>query len=244
MIQYLLAGFELELYSCHEYHYIYWYLYEFLYGWMTSALSRADSFLIEQESLSEQQKTRNAKKVKKKKKSRPHGREVLFNQAQQSLCGGYYKAVVGFSIHGKLRKPGFQFDNEQVRYEHRFAAFGSVLTPPPVQYVQFKEMSDMHRCGFISFTLPTDLYSAAAKDFSQARVLLEGLASTAAKEYTQPRGLLDGLAPSNEEIATLVKVAKMNLIMMNLLVGGHKHDSKDPPEFDFSIHKVFPVIKV
>lgn len=41
MIQYLLSGFELELYSAHEYPYIFWYLYEFLYGWMCSTLNRA-----------------------------------------------------------------------------------------------------------------------------------------------------------------------------------------------------------
>lgn len=51
MIQYLLSGFELELYSVHEYSYIYWYLYEFLFNWMVSTLNRARAFIAEQESL-------------------------------------------------------------------------------------------------------------------------------------------------------------------------------------------------
>ena len=49
MTQYLLSGFELELYSSHEYHYIFWYLYEFLYAWIVSTLNRASNMIIEQE---------------------------------------------------------------------------------------------------------------------------------------------------------------------------------------------------
>ena len=68
------------------------YLYEFLYGWLVSALSRADSFLMEQEAMAESHKGRGAKKNKsKKKKARPYGREIAMYQALQNLCGGYYK---------------------------------------------------------------------------------------------------------------------------------------------------------
>ena len=44
----------------------------------------------------EQQKGRNSKKGKKKKKTRPHGREIALEQANQNLCGGFYK-VSSFS---------------------------------------------------------------------------------------------------------------------------------------------------
>lgn len=93
MIMYLLAGFELELYSVHEYHYIYWYLYEFLYGWLVSALTRADSFLVEQELINELQKGKGTykKKAKYKKKPRPYSRDIVLYQALQNMCGGYYK---------------------------------------------------------------------------------------------------------------------------------------------------------
>ncbi|KAG7246930.1 hypothetical protein CRUP_023194, partial [Coryphaenoides rupestris] len=69
MIQYLLSGFELELYSMHEYYYIYWYLSEFLYAWLMSTLSRAESSQMAEERIAEeQQKGRSSKKAKKKKK--------------------------------------------------------------------------------------------------------------------------------------------------------------------------------
>lgn len=51
MIQYLLSGFELELYAIHEYAYIFWYLYEFLFGWMVSTLNRAATLIIEHDSI-------------------------------------------------------------------------------------------------------------------------------------------------------------------------------------------------
>jgi hypothetical protein len=51
MIQYLNSGFDLDLYSDHEFVYIYWYLYEFLYAWLISTLTRASNLLIEQQNL-------------------------------------------------------------------------------------------------------------------------------------------------------------------------------------------------
>lgn len=62
------------------------YLYEFLFGWIISALTRADSFLFEQECISEQYKnlSRGQKKSKlKKKKMKPYGRDLMNTQALQ-----------------------------------------------------------------------------------------------------------------------------------------------------------------
>lgn len=95
MVMYLLSGFELELYSVHEYHYIFWYLYEFLYGWLISAITRADTFIMEQEMQNEAQKGRSSKKSAKSKKKkstpRPYYLEILMYQALQNICGGFYK---------------------------------------------------------------------------------------------------------------------------------------------------------
>jgi hypothetical protein len=77
------------------------YLYEFLYGWLVSALTRADSFLIEQEVTVEGHRGRSAKKNRsKKRKTRPYGREIAMYQALQNLCGGFYK--VNFTLVDSL----------------------------------------------------------------------------------------------------------------------------------------------
>jgi len=71
------------------------YLYEFLYGWLVSSLSRADSFIMEQEAAKEMEKAtgRSSKKSKTKKKNRvrPYGREISMAQVLLNMCGGYYK---------------------------------------------------------------------------------------------------------------------------------------------------------
>uniref|UniRef100_A0A3B4A0S7 N-alpha-acetyltransferase 35, NatC auxiliary subunit n=1 Tax=Periophthalmus magnuspinnatus TaxID=409849 RepID=A0A3B4A0S7_9GOBI len=223
MIQYLLSGFELELYSMHEYYYVY-YLSEFLYAWLMSTLSRADSSqMAEERILEEQLKGRSSKKSKKKKK-RPLSKEITMSQAYQNMCAGMYKTMVALDMDGKVRKPQFELDSEQVRYEHRFAPFNSVVTPPPVHYIQFKEMSDLKK-----YNPPpgsADLYMAASKHFQQAKLILENVPSP------------------DPEVNRILKVAKPNIVVMKLLAGGHKKETKVMPEFDFSAHKYFPVVKI
>ncbi|XP_045447670.1 N-alpha-acetyltransferase 35, NatC auxiliary subunit [Melitaea cinxia] len=212
MIAYLLSGLELELYSVHEYHYIFWYLYEFLYGWLLSALGRAEGLAAERKD--------GKKAVRKKKRSRPYAREGLMCQVMQNMCGGYFKALVAFKLQGKIRQPQSEFDNEAVRYKHRFAPL-SVLTPPQVHYHEFCELTQP-----LQYENPVILYVAGCKHFQQARTFLETI--------TIP----------DQEVTDLLKVAKTNFVVLKLLAGGHKKDSTTPPEFDFSVHRHFPIIKL
>ncbi|XP_038208428.1 N-alpha-acetyltransferase 35, NatC auxiliary subunit isoform X1 [Zerene cesonia] len=216
MIAYLLSGLELELYSVHEYHYIFWYLYEFLYGWLVSALGRAEG--LSGEAGRRCEKKSGARKLKKR--ARPYAREGLLCQVLQNMCGGYYKALVAFKLQGKIRQPQSQFDNEAVRYKHRFAPL-SVLTPPQVHYHEFCEMTQP-----LQYENPVILYFGGCKHFQQARNLLETI--------TTP----------DQEVTDLLKVAKTNFIVLKLLADGHKKDSTTQPEFDFSVHRHFPIIKL
>ncbi|XP_041975143.1 N-alpha-acetyltransferase 35, NatC auxiliary subunit isoform X2 [Aricia agestis] len=213
IIAYLLSGLELELYSVHEYHYIFWYLYEFLYGWLVSALGRA-------EGLAGETKKADARKGRKMKRRRPYAREALMCQVLQNMCGGYYKALVAFKLQGKIRQPQSPFDNEGVRYKHRFAPL-AVLTPPQVHYNEFCELTQT-----IQYENPVLLYLGGCKHFQQARSLLETV--------TTP----------DQEVSDLLKVAKTNFVVLKLLAGGHKKDSTAPPEFDFTAHRHFPIIKL
>ncbi|XP_013149597.1 PREDICTED: N-alpha-acetyltransferase 35, NatC auxiliary subunit isoform X2 [Papilio polytes] len=213
MIAYLLAGLELELYSVHEYHYIFWYLYEFLYGWLVSALGRAAALAGE----ARRDCKRGARKHKKRAR---HAREGLMCQVLQNMCGGYYKALVAFKLQGKVRQPRCAFDSEAVRYKHRFAPL-AVLTPPQVHYHEFCEMTQP-----LKYENPVILYLGGCKHFQQARTVLESI--------TTP----------DQEVTDLLKVAKTNFVVLKLLAGGHKRDSTAPPEFDFSVHRHFPIIKL
>jgi hypothetical protein len=81
--------------------------------------------------------------------------------------------MVGLRMDGKVEQPHREFDNEQVRYEHRFAAFAAVATPPVVPYEQYLKMTALDG----SSTLPSsrECYLQASRCFSQARILLEAL---------------------------------------------------------------------
>jgi len=46
-------------------------------------------------------------------------------------------------MDGKLKTPECVFDNEGTRYEHRFAPFISVATPPFIPYKQFRVRIDL-----------------------------------------------------------------------------------------------------
>ncbi|OWR50381.1 MAK10 protein [Danaus plexippus plexippus] len=214
MIAYLLSGLELELYSVHEYHYIFWYLYDFLYRWLLSALGQAETLA------GDVRRDKKAANRKQKKKVRPYARERLMCQVMQNMCGGYYKALVAFKLQGKIRQPQSEFDNESVRYKHRFAPL-SVLSPPQVHYHEFCEMTQN-----LQFEKPFFLYLEGCKHFQEARTLLETI--------TIP----------DQEVNNLLKVAKTNFVVLKLLAGGHKKNSSAPPEFDFSAHRHFPIIKL
>ncbi|XP_058830797.1 N-alpha-acetyltransferase 35, NatC auxiliary subunit isoform X2 [Topomyia yanbarensis] len=219
---FLLSGLELELYSVHEYLYIFWYLYQFLFGWIVSALTRADTFLVEQDYAVDPKGAKgNQKKPKvKKRKGKTDAKEIIFNQAMQNMCGGYYKALGGFIGEERIPEPLPMFDNEKVRFEHRFAPFATLSTPPPMAYSDFKLMK-----SYLLKSPAEELYASAAKHFHEARVLLES--------YPNP----------DEEWHEIVKVAKTNFVMMNLLATGLNRQSKAPPEFDFSCHRYFPIIR-
>lgn len=147
------------------------YLYEFLFGWIISALTRADSFLFEQECISDQYKnlSRGQKKTKlKKKKMKPYGRECMFTQALQNICGGYYKALAGFLKAGRIPQPLPEFDLEQIRYEHRFAPFAELTTPPAINYNDFCAQKN----ALLKLS-QEELFLSAGKHFHQARTILE-----------------------------------------------------------------------
>ncbi|XP_050538032.1 N-alpha-acetyltransferase 35, NatC auxiliary subunit [Daktulosphaira vitifoliae] len=226
MIMFLLSGFELELYSPHEYQYIYWYLYQFLYGWLVSTLNRADSVLYGNDSPSDSQKNRTKRNKTKKKKSHPYSQEIIMCHAMQSLTGAYFKTLVGFQLEGKIRPPKHaKFDNERVRYEHRFAAFSLVAVPPPFSYAEFQ----MTRC---------QVKDAASGDSGM-------LYLTGCELFHQARCLLDTLPqPHSQQVLDLIKVCKTNFVTMKLLAGGYMRGPKVTLDFDFSTNPCFPIFKL
>ena len=86
MVMYILSGWELDLYSSHEWAMMWWYLYELLYPWLINCLHRADTILSEHLENSDKDKKNNKNKKKPKTsnkkgvKSRPYLTEIAYYQ--------------------------------------------------------------------------------------------------------------------------------------------------------------------
>lgn len=98
-------------------------------------------------------------------------REIVLNQALFSMFTGYFKAVAGFTQEKRIPQPLPIFDDEKVRFEHRFAPFAGLTTLPPVTYGEFNNMRSLL---FLKHQ-PTDLFSNAAINFKKARCILEAM---------------------------------------------------------------------
>merc|ERR1712007_233748 len=100
MIRYILSGFELELFSVHEYLYMYWYLYEQLYPWLAKCINRANGCILEykrvleaQHKAQKQEKHRHQNKFKNRNKKHNsiihHTKEIVVNKGYTAMCAGY-----------------------------------------------------------------------------------------------------------------------------------------------------------
>ena len=74
--------------------------------------------------------------------------------------------MVAMDLEGKIRHPTTEFDDERVRYEHRFAPLGHVSTPPLIPYAQFKEMTRVIIYLLVPSNSLSDLLSPKFKSYN------------------------------------------------------------------------------
>ena len=82
-----------------------------------------------------------------------------------------------------------------------------------------------------------ELFGQSMKYFAQAKSMYESLL---AGDFPPAPGMPTELP----DINTLLKISKTNFVVMSLMMGGHKADAKAKPVWDFSQHKIHPIIKV
>jgi len=230
MITYVNSGFLLDLYSNHELHYIYWYLAEILLNWKLQQLNRANNQLNWEKDLVEKLDTsnkngrhrKNSKKVKKKSPIiKTHINESISTKVWLALCWGMHKCFLAFALQGKFLPPQYQFDNEEIRYEHRFSPFQCITAPPYLPYKQYIIMTDNSQ--FNNHT-PHQLFSSSSRHFDHAKVLLSD------QEFSEKESLL--------------KVAKTNFVVTKILSDPKNSAKEKKISLDFTTHKTFPLIKI
>lgn len=220
MIEFMCLGFEFDLYSPFEVHYMYWYL-EFLYGWHETTIKSSDRLHVVESQIAGKGKRKAAKKSKAQHVKEKE-RECTVVRVKRVVCIGLMRALEGLMIDGKIPKPSFEHSSKRLCFHNRFVPFMALTTPQMLTYGDYTRLASVD--NYKSREL--NLYEASARHFQSAKVVLEGISHR------------------DSELEGLLKVTKTNLVVMNLTARGHKSDSNKPPSFDFSVHKHFPVIRI
>jgi hypothetical protein len=223
-IKYVLAGLELELFSPHEYPYVFWYLYEILYRNEKSELEYAKQLLFESQISLDQEAQTNANNSKKpgaggKRKTKKktlintkfHDRNLLLNDALRFLTGGMFLLTYGLKLQGKIRIPSTEFTTEEICFDHRF---GSITGVPVYSAYKFT-LSRLDKLESI--------YTEAFDCFSEAKQLLEKLDSGH-----------DGC----------LTVCKTNMVVARLLASKPDSFAERNVEFCFDRHPSFPTVRI
>ena len=220
MIDYVVLGFEYSLYSPFEFHYVYWYL-EYLYGWLHTTWKTADH-LNSEPSVAAGKGSKKKGKKGRRETAEKREREVAIVHVKRLVSVGMMRAFEALILEEKVPFPPFEYGSQSLCFLHRFAAFASIVTPQLLTYEDYIQLAGLHNYRGQDI----NLYEAASRHFSSAKATIEALSH-----------------PS-DELQGLLKVVKMNIVLMNISANGHNKASKTMPVLDFSLHKHFPVIRI
>lgn len=214
-IKYVLAGLELELFSTHEYPYVFWYLYDILYRNEREQLELAKQLIHDSQLLIDENQKKSGKgKGKQRKKSQYstslHDKSLLCNDAFRFLTGGTFLLTYGLKMQGKIKSPAMDFTSEEICFDHRFGA----LTGTSVYNSYKLTLSRLEKLEYI--------YREALECFSEAKELF-----TAIGQYED-----------------CLKVCKTNMIVAKILSSNLNSFTDREVEFCFATHPSFPTVKV
>ena len=59
-------------------------------------------------------------------------------EAARSMCQALFRQAVGLQLAHKISTPDFPYNQEEQRFDQRFAAYFSLTNPAPLDYQQYK----------------------------------------------------------------------------------------------------------
>ncbi|KAE9602311.1 hypothetical protein Lal_00050151 [Lupinus albus] len=212
--RFLILGFELELYTVHDYCMVYWYIYVVLIK------------LCEKKNLRMAMSIGAAKKKAKKKKDslKDSGMDyqipaaVLFLQSQMYLAEGLSMMLAALRNEHKVVPPQSPFNTEHEIFIQQFELLQKACLPDRISYMSFKE-STVH-ANFS--TLPMYDY------FKEAQRIAKEVKSSFANDP-------DKMA----ELRRIEQVAEHNSIALNVICRVGAHDPSLNISFTFCHHPFF-----
>lgn len=223
-IKYILAGLELELFSAHEYPYVFWYLYDILYRNEREQLEIAKRTVLESQQLemdNQQQQPNGNSSNHKNNKKQQRKQKVLYSTTYHDKClmridayrfltGGIFLLTYGLRLQGKIRTPSMEFTSEEICFDHRFGGL-SVNSVYPF----YKETLNR-------LQKEEDIYREAFEYFQEAKQLF---------------ALID-------EEDSCLKVCKTNMIVARILSTNVNSFTDREIEFNYDTHPAFPTVKL
>lgn len=214
-IKYFLSSLELELFSPHEYPYVFWYLYDILYRNEKEELELAKQQLIFENQLTIEdfnpKKTKGGKKPKRKNQfdTSRHDKKLLRNDAFRFFTGGMFLLTHGLKIQGKIKTPSMEFTSEEICFDHRFCSITdtSVYQAYKLTLSRFEKLETIYREAFDCF--------------AEAKILFER----------------DG------ELEDCLKVCKANMVVAKILSTNLDSFANRDVELCFDKHPSFPAVK-
>ncbi|KAK4265252.1 hypothetical protein QN277_026329 [Acacia crassicarpa] len=212
--RFLILGFELELYSVHDYCMVYWYIYTVLIK------------LAEKTHLRIVMNTGTAKKKGKKKKDsfKDAGRDyqmpgaVLFLQSQIYLAEGLCMMFSALKNEHVIAAPQSPFNTEHEIFIQQFELLRKACLPDNISYRSFKE-STMH-ANFSNLVM--------CDYFKEAQKIAKDAKSCFANDPDKM-----------SELRRVEQVAEHNSVALNLICRIGAIDRSLKVSFEFSHHPVF-----
>ncbi|KAL9644541.1 hypothetical protein ABK040_009405 [Willaertia magna] len=230
MHQFLILGFELELYSHDEYAYVTWYI-----DYITKIRLMNFSKIYEENNNIKKLKDKTKKKTKV---SKYYPYTKLVTELHSLFFRGFFRFIMAMVKKGLYTNSSIEselpFTTDALRYTNRFKPFFNTAQPPPVTYEAFVSSNDLSQIG------ASDLFNSAKDHFSAIQTAIE----------TCFRQEVIKMQPTEkQQLEVLLKVAKTNAISVvvcsRLSPQDFKQNQTTPltPIFDFSMSRLFPVLK-
>jgi hypothetical protein len=131
------------------------------------------------------------------------------------------------------------FLRDEIRYRHRFLPFANLCAPSYMSHVDFIRIQHLSDSRYTT----SELYQDAINKFSQAKTYFETyLTRMNTSKQANPSSTFAMGCTSLHDVESYIRIAKMNGIVLKLLLTGHKSEMKI--DFDFNIHTHYPVLKL
>ncbi|OQS00218.1 hypothetical protein THRCLA_06130, partial [Thraustotheca clavata] len=257
MQQYLMLGYELDLYASSEYGTIYCYL-DFLIGTRIHNLTNAWSFVEKLQTMTRPEPPKQTPPAPTKKHGKKGGKghkketstpqepvdpikekyalDIAILEVYRSLVRANFQYVVGLQLDGFLPADKPVYGSPEIRYEHRFQPFQKLQYPQPLTYAEMTKS-----CDFSKYDVAV-VYRSAEECFKQARGHIEQVLSKPnlpERLVSELKALMKVCVSNGVALAQLEKEKGLSLRSLSLT-----NDKKVSVDIGYAVHPQYPTINV